>query len=176
MVFGITDYWAFVLAIWVFLMIPGPGNLALIGDLVGARAQFSSIGTLGRCAEDRLAMEGAYLLERGRLDEFMTILGDWTDREAAYRSLYRILAGRIGAAQALEAMASDEQAMLHPTMVGEVISGFAARAEALPPSVVTASRQLLGRWMAEPRTSWDSEQAEQTLEVLTHYAGLSASG
>ncbi len=143
-----------------------------IGDLVGARAQFSSIGTLGRCAEDRLAMEGAYLLERGRLDEFMKILGDWTDREAAYRSLYRILAGRIGAAQALEAMASDAQAMLHPTMVGEVISGFAARAEALPPSVVTASRQLLGVWMAEPRTSWDSEQAEQTLVVLDHYAGM----
>jgi leucine efflux protein len=28
---GVADYPAFVLAIWVFLMIPGPGNLVLIG-------------------------------------------------------------------------------------------------------------------------------------------------
>ena len=28
---GIADPWAFVFAVWVFLMIPGPGNLVLIG-------------------------------------------------------------------------------------------------------------------------------------------------
>ena len=28
--FGIADYWAFVIAVIVFLAIPGPGNLAII--------------------------------------------------------------------------------------------------------------------------------------------------
>ena len=143
-----------------------------IQDLAGARAQYVGVGSLGRCAEDRLAMEGAFLLDRGRLDEFLAILGGWTDREAGYRSLYRILAGRVGPAQAMQAMASDPLAMLDPTLVGELLAGLAARAEPLPQSVAVASRQLLGTWLAEPRTSWDREQAEQTLDVLNHYAGL----
>lgn len=53
---GITDYWAFVLAVIVFLAIPGPGNLALItstgkGGLVGGLA-----ATLGVIAGDQLLM------------------------------------------------------------------------------------------------------------------------
>ena len=53
---GVTDYWAFVLAVIVFLAIPGPGNLALImstgkGGVVGGLA-----ATLGLIAGDQLLM------------------------------------------------------------------------------------------------------------------------
>ena len=53
---GVTDYWAFVLAVIVFLAIPGPGNLALItstgkGGVVGGLA-----ATLGVIAGDQLLM------------------------------------------------------------------------------------------------------------------------
>lgn len=52
--FGVTDYGAFVVAVIVFLAIPGPGNLALItstgkGGLVGGLA-----ATLGVIAGDQL--------------------------------------------------------------------------------------------------------------------------
>ena len=51
---GVTDYWAFVLAVIVFLAIPGPGNLALItstgkGGVVGGLA-----ATFGVIAGDQL--------------------------------------------------------------------------------------------------------------------------
>jgi hypothetical protein len=143
-----------------------------IGDLAGARGQFAAVGSLGRCAEDRLAMEGAYLVEHGRLDELLGILAGWPDPEAGYRVLYRILAGRLGPMPAVQALASDPRAMLDPTLVGGMLAGQASRREALPAAVAQASRQLLGRWLEEPRTIWDREQADQTLQVLEHYAGL----
>lgn len=54
--FGVADYGAFVLAVIVFLAIPGPGNLALItstgkGGLVGGLA-----ATLGVIAGDQVLM------------------------------------------------------------------------------------------------------------------------
>ena len=54
--FGITDYPSFVVAVIVFLMIPGPGNLALItstgkGGLAGGLA-----ATLGVIAGDQVLM------------------------------------------------------------------------------------------------------------------------
>ena len=54
--FGIADYGAFVIAIIVFLMIPGPGNLALItstgkGGIAGGMA-----ATLGVIAGDQVLM------------------------------------------------------------------------------------------------------------------------
>ena len=54
--FGIADYGAFVVAIIIFLAIPGPGNLALItstskGGLLGGMA-----ATLGVIAGDQVLM------------------------------------------------------------------------------------------------------------------------
>jgi threonine/homoserine/homoserine lactone efflux protein len=54
--FGIADYWAFVIAVVVFLAIPGVGNLAIItstgkGDIVGGLA-----ATLGVIVADQILM------------------------------------------------------------------------------------------------------------------------
>ena len=54
--FGIADYTAFVIAIIVFLMIPGPGNLALITS-TGKGGVAGGIGaTLGVIAGDQVLM------------------------------------------------------------------------------------------------------------------------
>ncbi len=54
--FGVADYGAFVAAVLVFLMIPGPGNLALITSTGkgGVRAGFAA--TFGVIAGDQLLM------------------------------------------------------------------------------------------------------------------------
>ncbi len=54
--FGIQDYWAFVMAVIVFLAIPGPGNLAIItstskGGILGGLA-----ATFGVIAGDQVLM------------------------------------------------------------------------------------------------------------------------
>ncbi len=54
--FGVVDYWAFVIAVVVFLAIPGPGNLAIItstskGGIIGGLA-----ATLGVIAGDQVLM------------------------------------------------------------------------------------------------------------------------
>src|SRR5215470_20097170 len=54
--FGITDYWAFVVAVIVFLAIPGVGNLAIItstskGGIAGGLA-----ATLGVIVGDQVLM------------------------------------------------------------------------------------------------------------------------
>src|SRR6478672_8588419 len=54
--FGVADYWAFVVTIIIFLAIPGPGNLALItstgkGGIAGGLA-----ATLGVIAGDQVLM------------------------------------------------------------------------------------------------------------------------
>ena len=59
MVFGITDYWAFVLAIWVFLMIPGPGNLALIGSTSKGGLRGGLAASFGAIAGDQVLMWSA---------------------------------------------------------------------------------------------------------------------
>jgi len=49
--FGIADYGAFVAAIIVFLLIPGPGNLALISSTAKGRVRGGQAAThpaLGR--------------------------------------------------------------------------------------------------------------------------------
>ena len=56
---GVTDYWAFVLAVIVFLAIPGPGNLALItstskGGVIGGLA-----AALGVIVGDQVLMWSA---------------------------------------------------------------------------------------------------------------------
>ena len=84
--FGVTDYGAFVVAVIVFLAIPGPGNLALItstgkGGLVGGLA-----ATLGVIAGDQLLIAVARRLQaavretdtvaRMGGDEFTVILAE----------------------------------------------------------------------------------------------------
>jgi leucine efflux protein len=54
--FGIADYGSFVLAIIVFLLIPGPGNLALITSTSKGRIVGGLAATLGVIAGDQVLM------------------------------------------------------------------------------------------------------------------------
>jgi leucine efflux protein len=55
-VFGIADYWAFVVAVIVFLAIPGPGNLAIITSTSKGRIVGGLAATLGVIAADQMLM------------------------------------------------------------------------------------------------------------------------
>ena len=57
--FGIADYGAFVAAIIVFLLIPGPGNLALITSTGKGGIQGGLAATLGIIAGDQVLMWAA---------------------------------------------------------------------------------------------------------------------
>jgi leucine efflux protein len=59
MVMGIADYAAFVLAIWVFLMIPGPGNLALIGSTSKGGVRGGLAASFGVIVGDQVLMWSA---------------------------------------------------------------------------------------------------------------------
>lgn len=54
--FGVADYGAFVVAIIVFLLIPGPGNLALIASTGKGRVRGGLAATLGVIAGDQILM------------------------------------------------------------------------------------------------------------------------
>ena len=54
--FGVADYGAFVVAIIVFLLIPGPGNLALITSTGKGRVRGGLAATLGVIAGDQVLM------------------------------------------------------------------------------------------------------------------------
>ncbi|WP_077032769.1 LysE family transporter [Pelomonas sp. KK5] len=54
--FGISDYGAFVAAIIVFLLIPGPGNLALISSTAKGGIKGGLAATLGLIAGDQVLM------------------------------------------------------------------------------------------------------------------------
>lgn len=54
--FGIADYGAFVIAIIVFLMIPGPGNLALITSTSKGAVRGGLAATLGVIAGDQVLL------------------------------------------------------------------------------------------------------------------------
>lgn len=54
--FGVTDYGAFVVAIIVFLLIPGPGNLALITSTGKGRIPGGMAATLGVILGDQVLM------------------------------------------------------------------------------------------------------------------------
>ena len=51
--FGIADYGAFVVAVIVFLAIPGPGNLALLGATAQGGIRSGMAATLGVIAGDQ---------------------------------------------------------------------------------------------------------------------------
>jgi leucine efflux protein len=53
---GIRDYWAFVVAVVVFLAIPGPGNLAIITSTSKGRILGGLAGTFGIIAGDQVLM------------------------------------------------------------------------------------------------------------------------
>jgi len=53
---GITDYWAFVVAVVVFLAIPGVGNLAIITSTGKGRILGGLAATLGVIAGDQILM------------------------------------------------------------------------------------------------------------------------
>ncbi len=53
---GIADYWAFVIAVIVFLAIPGPGNLALITSTSMGRIAGGLAATAGVIAGDQVLM------------------------------------------------------------------------------------------------------------------------
>jgi leucine efflux protein len=54
--FGIADYWAFVVAVIVFLAIPGPGNLAIITSTSKGRIAGGLAATAGVIAGDQVLM------------------------------------------------------------------------------------------------------------------------
>jgi leucine efflux protein len=53
---GINDYWAFVIAVIVFLAIPGPGNLAIITSTSKGRIWGGVAATLGVIVGDQVLM------------------------------------------------------------------------------------------------------------------------
>jgi leucine efflux protein len=55
-VFGVADYWAFVIAVIVFLAIPGPGNLAIITSTSKGRIAGGLAATLGVIVADQMLM------------------------------------------------------------------------------------------------------------------------
>jgi threonine/homoserine/homoserine lactone efflux protein len=54
--YGIADYGAFIVAVIVFLMIPGPGNLALVTSTTKGRIAGGLAATLGVIAGDQVLM------------------------------------------------------------------------------------------------------------------------
>lgn len=54
--FGIQDYWAFVVAVIVFLAIPGPGNFAVITSTGKGRIRGGLAATFGIIAGDQVLM------------------------------------------------------------------------------------------------------------------------
>ena len=54
--FGVADYWAFVVAVIVFLAIPGVGNLAIITSTSKGRVVGGLAATLGVIVGDQLLM------------------------------------------------------------------------------------------------------------------------
>ena len=54
--FGVVDYWAFVVAVIVFLAIPGPGNLAIITSTSKGRIVGGLAATAGVIAGDQVLM------------------------------------------------------------------------------------------------------------------------
>ncbi len=54
--FGVADYWAFVVAVIVFLAIPGPGNLAIITSTSKGRIVGGLAATAGVIAGDQVLM------------------------------------------------------------------------------------------------------------------------
>ena len=56
MMFGVADYWAFVVAVIVFLAIPGVGNLAIITSTGKGRIAGGLAATLGVIVADQILM------------------------------------------------------------------------------------------------------------------------
>ena len=54
--FGITDYWAFVVAVIVFLALPGPGTLALLTSTGKGGFRAGAVATLGLIAGDQVLL------------------------------------------------------------------------------------------------------------------------
>ena len=54
--FGIADYWTFVVAVIVFLAIPGPGNLAIITSTTKGRIAGGLAATVGVIVADQMLM------------------------------------------------------------------------------------------------------------------------
>ena len=54
--FGVADYWAFVVAVIVFLAIPGVGNLAIITSTSKGRIAGGLAATLGVIVADQILM------------------------------------------------------------------------------------------------------------------------
>jgi len=52
--FGITDYAAFVVAFWLFLMVPGPGNLVIAAGTTQGGMRGGMAATLGVMAGDQI--------------------------------------------------------------------------------------------------------------------------
>ena len=54
--FGISDYWAFVAAVAVFLVLPGPGTLALLASTGKGGMRAGSAATFGLIVGDQVLL------------------------------------------------------------------------------------------------------------------------
>jgi len=101
--FGVADYGAFVIAILVFLLIPGPGNLALITSTTKGGVRGGMAAILGLIVGDQvllwLAVAGVATLLTSYPAAFHAV--QWLG--AAYLAWlgFRMLLGKPGAAQIL---------------------------------------------------------------------------
>lgn len=102
--FGIADYGAFVVAIIVFLMIPGPGNLALITSTGKGGMRGGLAATLGLIAGDQVLMWMAVAGVSALLAAYPTVFGAVQWLGAAYLAWLglRMLMARPGAAPILD--------------------------------------------------------------------------
>lgn len=101
---GIRDYWAFVLAVWVFLMIPGPGNLVLIGSTGKGGVKGGLAASFGVMAGDQLLMGSAVAGVAALLKAAPTLFHavQWLGALYLVWLGLRMLRARPGAAPALE--------------------------------------------------------------------------
>jgi len=102
--FGIADYGAFVLAVIVFLAIPGPGNLALLGATAHGGVRSGMAATLGVIAGDQtllwLAVSGLSALLAAYPAAFKTI--QWAGAIYLVWLGAKLLRSRLDDAPALE--------------------------------------------------------------------------
>lgn len=137
-----------------------------IGDWNGAQPHFARIGTIGRCAEDRLFLESQFLARQNRTEPMIERLVAWPDREMASRVLFHILRAGFGGVRAMEMMDGFPQAALNPEAVGQALLAVMREGGPVTGTYAAVVRKLLATWAADGRDERERQQAEEMLLVL----------
>ena len=101
---GIADYPAFVIAVWIFLLIPGPGNLVLIGSTGKGGVRGGLAATVGLLVGDQILLWSAVAGVAAVLQAAPRLFGAVQWLGAAYLVWLglRMLRARVGGRAALE--------------------------------------------------------------------------